>query len=124
MPNSKSKTTTKVIKITTIGDLIQTIERMVAECIDPALLKHRNDLPANFNIGFESTPSWRIRLYTNVRHGPFNEIQKTIHSHDYTLEYMNDEDKIRNFIFHSLTFNGSPFYFRDGKFHKRMELAG
>ncbi len=65
----------------------------------------------------------RYMLIVTVRYGPFGEQTKVTSRGWWRLSSVT-LNEVTNALFASLTFEGSPFYYHEGKWYKKMEIAG
>lgn len=62
-----------------------------------------------------------IRMF--ARHDPFGQALASTQFRYYSITYI-DYDKIVSQLFHTLTWDGSPYHWYKTHFKKRMEVAG
>lgn len=62
-----------------------------------------------------------VRIF--VHHDPFGMSENVESRTYYNIQYVEYNTLESQFI-HALTFKSSPYYLKDGKFHKKLEILG
>ncbi len=114
------------------GAVTELIRSTIAGYCDVSLLRRSSSTGSvikqsgiSWSFGLTNTDqlSDRYMLTITVRSGPFGGLEKMTSRGWWRLSNVT-LNEVTNALFASLTFEGSPFYYQEGLWYKRMEITG
>jgi hypothetical protein len=106
----------------TIESISREFFEITTKLFDFRISINDNSRVFDFMVGFNMANQTILKI--DLNYGDIMHEQEKSYQRKYTSISSVDKNEITNFIFNALTFEGSPFYFKDGKWLKKNYIYG